>query len=316
VSGEDQAAEPAATQGTQTPTKTEAETEPRTPVALDPADDFVTVDPESAAEPVAPRARPRIPGRLRRRGARGTAGAEVTAPAGDGLPALEIREPTAIVAGQNLFKQYGQGPAAVRALNGVSIDLYPGTFTAIMGPSGSGKSTLMHLLAGLDTPTRGEVWIGPTRLGELGEADRTRLRRSRVGFVFQSFNLLPMLTVEQNITLPQRIAGRRIDTAWLEWLLNAIGLPDRRTSRPAELSGGEQQRVSLARALLGKPTVVFADEPTGNLDSRSTEVILTMLRRAVADLGQTIVIVTHDPQAAARADRIVFLEDGKIIRET
>ncbi len=240
----------------------------------------------------------------------------LTLPEDDAPPALEIVEPDAIIVGQDLHKQYGSGPAAVNALNGVSISLYPGTFTAIMGPSGSGKSTLMHLLAGLDTPTRGEVWIGPTRLGELGEADRTRLRRNRVGFVFQSFNLLPMLTAEQNITLPQRIAGREIDQAWLEWLLNAIGLQDRRAARPAELSGGEQQRVSLARALLGRPAVVFADEPTGNLDSANTEVILTMLRRAVEDLGQTIAIVTHDHQAAARADRIVFLEDGRIVRET
>ncbi len=231
-------------------------------------------------------------------------------------PSLEIREPDAVVSGRNLHKQYGSGPGRVRALNGVSINLYPGTFTAIMGPSGSGKSTLMHLLAGLDTPTQGEVWLGPTRLGELGEADRTRLRRNRVGFVFQSFNLLPMLTAEQNITLPQRIAGREIDRAWLDWLLVAVGMQDRRTSRPAELSGGEQQRISLARALLGKPAVLFADEPTGNLDSRGTDVILTMLRRAVQDLGQTIVIVTHDHQAAARADRIVFLEDGRIVRET
>jgi putative ABC transport system ATP-binding protein len=240
----------------------------------------------------------------------------VALPEDDAPPALEIVEPDAIIVGQNLHKQYGSGPAAVNALNGVSISLYPRTFTAIMGPSGSGKSTLMHLLAGLDTPSRGEVWIGPTRLGELGEADRTRLRRNRVGFVFQSFNLLPMLSAEQNITLPQRIAGREIDRAWLDWLLNAIGLQARRRARPAELSGGEQQRVSLARALLGKPAVVFADEPTGNLDSANTEVILTMLRRAVDDLGQTIAIVTHDHQAAARADRIVFLEDGRIVRET
>jgi putative ABC transport system ATP-binding protein len=230
-------------------------------------------------------------------------------------PALEIREPDAIVAGQNLHKQYGSGLAAVNALNGVSINLYPNSFTAIMGPSGSGKSTLMHLLAGLDTPTRGEVWIGPTRLAELGDADLTRLRRSRVGFVFQSFNLLPMLTAEQNVTLPQRIAGREVDGAWLDWLFGAVGLQDRRGARPAELSGGEQQRVAFARALMGKPAVVFADEPTGNLDSRATDVVLTMLRRAVTDLGQTIVVVTHDAQAAARADRVVFLEDGQVVRE-
>ncbi|WP_249010905.1 ABC transporter ATP-binding protein [Conexibacter sp. DBS9H8] len=231
-------------------------------------------------------------------------------------PALEIREPVAIVAGEDLYKRYGHGPGAVHALNGVSLAIAPGSFTAIMGPSGSGKSTLMHLLAGLDTPSSGEVWIGPTRLGDLGEADRTRLRRSRIGFVFQTFNLLGMLTAEQNITLPLRIAGRPVDREWLDWLLIATGIADKRRARPAELSGGEQQRVALARALMGKPAIVFADEPTGNLDSVNTDTILTMLRRAVGDLGQTIVIVTHDPQAAARADRIVFLEDGRIIRET
>jgi putative ABC transport system ATP-binding protein len=220
-----------------------------------------------------------------------------------------------IVVGRKLTKRYGDGAAAVDALRGVSIALNAGSFTAIMGPSGSGKSTLMHMLAGLDTPTEGEVWLGPTKLAELGEGERTRLRRSRVGFVFQSFNLLPMLTVEQNIMLPLRIAGRELDHGWLDWLLVAIGLQDRRRHRPAELSGGEQQRVSLARALIGRPAIVFADEPTGNLDSRGTEVILTMLRRAVDDLGQTIAIITHDPLAAARADRVIFLQDGLVVRE-
>jgi putative ABC transport system ATP-binding protein len=237
-------------------------------------------------------------------------------PAPPAPPALDIREPVAIVAGEDLHRHYGQGPAAVHALNGVSLAIGPASFTAIMGPSGSGKSTLMHLLAGLDTPSSGEVWIGPTRLGELSEGDRTRLRRNRIGFVFQTFNLLGMLTAEQNITLPLRIAGRPVDRDWLDWLLIATGIADKRRARPAELSGGEQQRVALARALIGKPAIVFADEPTGNLDSVNTETILTMLRRAVSDLGQTIVIVTHDPQAAARADRIVFLEDGRIVRET
>ncbi len=220
-----------------------------------------------------------------------------------------------IVLGRELSKRYGDGAAAVDALRGVTIGFEAGTFTAIMGPSGSGKSTLMHLLAGLDTPTSGEVWLGPTRLGDLGEGDRTRLRRSRVGFVFQAFNLMPMLNVEQNIGLPLRIAGHEVDPEWLEWLLVAIGLEDRRGHRPAELSGGEQQRVSLARALIGRPAIVFADEPTGRLDSRGTEVILTMLRRAVDDLGQTIAIITHDPVAAARADRVVFVQDGLIVRE-
>ena len=221
-----------------------------------------------------------------------------------------------VVIGEGLTKRYGDGVAAVDALRGVSVSFDSGTLTAIMGPSGSGKSTLMHLLAGLDTPSSGEVWLGGTRLGELDEGGRTRLRRNRVGFVFQQFNLLPMLTVAENIMLPVRIAGREIHDEWLDWLLVAIGLEARREARPAELSGGEQQRVSLARALISRPAIVFADEPTGNLDSRGTEVILTMLRRAVDDLGQTIAIITHDPLAAARADRILYLQDGLIVQET
>jgi putative ABC transport system ATP-binding protein len=223
---------------------------------------------------------------------------------------------SSVVVGRNLHKRYGDGPAAVRALRGVSIELEQATFTAIMGPSGSGKSTLMHLLAGLDRPTEGEVWLGETKLADLADGELTRLRRGRVGFVFQSFNLLPILTVEQNIVLPVRIAGRPIDRDWLERLLVAVGLHNRREHRPAELSGGEQQRAALARALMTKPLVMFADEPTGNLDSRATELILTMLRRAVDDLGQTTLIITHNPLAAARADRIVFLQDGRIVRQT
>ena len=218
--------------------------------------------------------------------------------------------------GRELHKRYGDGAAAVDALRGVTVELHPGSFTAIMGPSGSGKSTLMHLLAGLDKPTAGEVWLGPTSLSKLNDDDLTRLRRSRVGFVFQTFNLLPMLTVEENVTLPLRIAGRPVEREWLDRLLIAIGLADRRRHRPAELSGGEQQRVALARALITRPTVLFADEPTGNLDSRGAEILLYMLRRAVEELGQTIVIVTHDPLAASRADRILFLSDGRIVRET
>ncbi|MBO0768543.1 MAG: ABC transporter ATP-binding protein [Solirubrobacterales bacterium] len=219
-----------------------------------------------------------------------------------------------MVAGRDLRKRYGSGNAAVNALNGVTLSLPAGSFTAIMGPSGSGKSTLMHLLAGLDAPTEGEVWLGPTRLSDLDEGERTRIRRGRVGFVLQSFNLLGMLTAEQNIVLPLRIAGREVDAQWLNWLLHAVGMHNLRGRRPGELSGGEQQRVSLARALIGKPAVLFADEPTGNLDSHNTDIILTMLRRACQDLGQTIVIVTHDPQVASHADQIVFLEDGRITR--
>jgi putative ABC transport system ATP-binding protein len=215
-----------------------------------------------------------------------------------------------------LAKRYGEGAVAVDALRGVSVSLAPSSFTAIMGPSGSGKSTLMHLLAGLDHPTEGEVWLGGSNLAGLDDAELTRLRRRRVGFVFQSFNLLPVLSAEENIVLPVRIAGEEIDKEWLEKLLAAVGLEDRRNHRPSELSGGEQQRVALARALMSRPTVIFADEPTGNLDSTASEEILAMLRRAVDDMNQTIVIVTHDSVAAAHADRIIFLGDGRVVRET
>ncbi len=220
-----------------------------------------------------------------------------------------------VVAGQDLFKRFGEGAAAVDALRGVSIELAPGSFTAIMGPSGSGKSTLMHLLAGLDRPTAGEVWIGASKLTGLDDNELTRLRRSRVGFVFQSFNLLPVLSAEQNIVLPLRIAGEEIDSEWLERLLGAFGLRHRRGHRPAELSGGEQQRVALTRALMSKPAIIFADEPTGNLDSAASENVLSMLRMSVDDLGQTVAIVTHDPVAAAQADRLVFLGDGQVTKE-
>jgi putative ABC transport system ATP-binding protein len=198
----------------------------------------------------------------------------------------------------------------------VSIEVAAGTFTAVMGPSGSGKSTLMHLLAGLDQPTSGEVWLGPTKLNELDDTELTRLRRTRVGFVFQNFNLLPVLTLEENVVLPLRIAGEHTDREWVEQLLTAVGLQDRRKHRPAELSGGEQQRVALARALVTRPAIVFADEPTGNLDSHATEVLLHIFRRAVENIGQTIMLVTHDPLAASRADRIIFLNDGRVVRET
>jgi putative ABC transport system ATP-binding protein len=221
-----------------------------------------------------------------------------------------------VVAGRDLEKRYGDGATAVDALRGVTIEVEAGTFTAVMGPSGSGKSTLMHLLAGLDQPTRGEVWLGPTRLNGLGDSELTRLRRRRVGFVFQTFNLLPVLTLEENVVLPLRIAGEEVDDEWVERLITAVGLQDRRNHRPAELSGGEQQRVALARALITRPTIVFADEPTGNLDSHATGVLLHIFRRAVEDIGQTIMLVTHDPLAASRADRIVFLSDGRVVRET
>jgi putative ABC transport system ATP-binding protein len=221
-----------------------------------------------------------------------------------------------VVVGRELEKRYGQGATAVDALRGVTIELERATFTAVMGPSGSGKSTLMHLLAGLDRPTKGDVWLGRTKLTGLDDADLTRLRRTRVGFVFQTFNLLPVLNVEENVVLPLRIAGEEIDRAWVEQLLTAVGLDERRKHRPAQLSGGEQQRVALARALITRPAIVFADEPTGNLDSNATEVLLHMFRRAVEDIGQTIALVTHDPVAASRADRIVFLSDGQVVRET
>lgn len=221
-----------------------------------------------------------------------------------------------VVAGRRLEKRYGEGPTAVNALRGVTVELRRGSFTAIMGPSGSGKSTLLHLLAGLDRPTAGEVWLGATKLADLPDGDVTRLRRTRVGFMFQSFNLLPTLTVEENIVLPLRISGAHIEQVWLDRLLVAVGLEDRRRHRPPELSGGEQQRVALARAVMARPSVVFADEPTGNLDSAAGKTILRMLRQSVDHLEQTVAIVTHDAVAASNADRIIFLADGKIVRET
>jgi putative ABC transport system ATP-binding protein len=219
---------------------------------------------------------------------------------------------TAVVRGHGLVKRFGAGTSAVDALRGVDVSLEPGSFTAIMGPSGSGKSTLLHILAGLDRPTEGWVEIAGTRLDGLSDRDLTLLRRRSVGFVFQSYNLLPVLTAEENITLPLRIGGERPDREWLETLIDAVGLADRRTHRPAEMSGGQQQRVAVARALVTRPAVVLGDEPTGNLDSASSREILELLRRAVDDLGQTIVMVTHDPSAATVADRVVFLADGAV----
>jgi len=218
-----------------------------------------------------------------------------------------------VVRGRELTKRYGEGAAAVDALRGVDVDFAPGTFTAIMGPSGSGKSTLMHILAGLDRPTAGWTEIDGTRLDTLSDHALTLLRRSRIGFIFQSYNLLPVLNAEENIVLPLRIGGRDADRAWLDTLIDAVGLRDRLTHRPAEMSGGQQQRVAVARALVTRPAVVFADEPTGNLDSTSGREVLRLLRRAVDEFGQTIVMVTHDAGAAATADRLLFLADGRIV---
>jgi putative ABC transport system ATP-binding protein len=215
----------------------------------------------------------------------------------------------------DVWKVYGHGDAAVTALQGVSASFDRGRFTAIMGPSGSGKSTLMHCLAGLDTVDSGEVWIGDTEVTGLGDAGLTRLRRDKIGFIFQQFNLLPTLTAQENITLPLAIGGRKPDTAWFDRVIDTVGLGDRLTHRPTELSGGQQQRVACARALVAQPEVIFADEPTGNLDSRSGSDVLGFLRDSVREFGQTIVMVTHDPTAASYADRVVFLADGQIVDE-
>ena len=212
-------------------------------------------------------------------------------------------------------KVYGEGEAAVRALDGVSIEFPAGRFTAIMGPSGSGKSTLLHCLAGLDTLSAGEVFIGDVELGSLDEKHLTLLRRNKVGFVFQAYNLVPTLTASENITLPMDIAGTKPDPTWLETVIDTIGLRPRLSHRPSELSGGQQQRVAAARALASRPEIVFADEPTGNLDSRASAELLGFLQRAVREFGQTIVMVTHDPTAAGFADRVIFLADGRVVDE-
>jgi putative ABC transport system ATP-binding protein len=221
----------------------------------------------------------------------------------------------AVVSANGLVRRYGEGENAVEALRGVSLDIEAGRMTAIMGPSGSGKSTLMHLLAGLDTATEGSITLAGTEITNLSEKKLTLLRRETIGFVFQFFNLLPMLTAEENVTLPLAIAGEKPDPAWLEELLEAVGIAERRKHRPAELSGGQQQRVAVARALITKPKVLFADEPTGNLDSSSSREVLSLMRKAVDDWGQTIVMVTHDAGAAAMADRILFIADGRIVRD-
>jgi putative ABC transport system ATP-binding protein len=230
-------------------------------------------------------------------------------------PVSEIPPGHPVVVAKDVTRRYGEGDAAVEALRGVSAEFPRGQFSAIMGPSGSGKSTFMHILAGLDQPTTGSVKIDGIEIIGLHDKELTRLRRDKVGFVFQFFNLLPVLTAQENIELPLSIAGNKPDPEWERQLLEAVGLMDRRTHRPSELSGGQQQRVAIARALLSKPAVVFADEPTGNLDSKTSTDILALLRRAADEFGQTIVMVTHDPRAAAIADRVLFLTDGLISRD-
>jgi putative ABC transport system ATP-binding protein len=225
---------------------------------------------------------------------------------------LEVDERVAARA-VDATKIYGRGETEVRALDGVSVAFEAARFTAIMGPSGSGKSTLMHVLAGLDSLTSGSAWIGDVDLGSLSERKLTQLRRDQIGFVFQAFNLVPTLTARENIELPMRLAGRRPEARWVQHVIDIVGLRDRLEHRPAELSGGQQQRVAVARALASRPRIVFADEPTGNLDSRASGEILHFLRRAVREHGQTIVMVTHDATAAAYADRAVFLADGRVV---
>ena len=214
-----------------------------------------------------------------------------------------------------LRKTYGTGQAAVHALAGITVAFDRGRFTAVMGPSGSGKSTLMHCMAGLDRPTSGHAFVGGLDIGTLDDAGLTRLRRDRIGFVFQSFNLLPTLNAAENITLPAALAGRKVDQEWLGYLVDQLGIGDRLTHRPDQLSGGQQQRVACARALINKPDLIFADEPTGNLDSNASADLLAFLRRSVTELGQSIVMVTHDPRGAAYADRVVFLADGAVVGE-
>jgi len=221
----------------------------------------------------------------------------------------------AVVSARDVVRRYGEGDTAVDALRGVSVDITAGRLTAVMGPSGSGKSTLMHILAGLDQPTAGEVTVAGEDITRMSDAELTLLRRDHIGFIFQFFNLLPMLTAAENIALPLKLAGGKPDPAWLDELVATVGLTDRLSHRPSELSGGQQQRVAVARALVSRPTVMFADEPTGNLDSTTSGEILSLLRRSVDELGQTTVMVTHDAHAAAIADRVLFLADGDIVRD-
>jgi len=234
------------------------------------------------------------------------------------IPAVEVVNdvaPSAVVAARGVVRRFGQGDTAVLALRGVDLDVQKGKLTAIMGPSGSGKSTMMHILAGLDQPTEGRTYIAGTDVTSLGDNDLTKLRRRHVGFIFQFFNLLPMLTAEENVLLPLSIAGEKPDPEWFEELIERVGLGPRRKHRPSELSGGQQQRVAIARALVSRPSVVFADEPTGNLDSETSGEILELLRSSVESFEQTIVMVTHDAKAAAIADRVLFLADGRIVKD-
>jgi putative ABC transport system ATP-binding protein len=233
--------------------------------------------------------------------------------AGDAVASIETRNPAARCEG--LRKVYGAGETEVVALDSLTVEFPVGQFTAIMGPSGSGKSTLMHLMAGLDTATAGRSWIGDTELTSLGDKGLTTLRRDKIGFIFQAFNLVPTLTALENITLPMDIAGRRPDKGWVDTVIRTVGLEQRLGHRPSELSGGQQQRVACARALASRPEIIFADEPTGNLDSRSGADVLAFLRMSVRQMGQTIVMVTHDPVAASYADRVLFLADGRIVDE-
>jgi putative ABC transport system ATP-binding protein len=232
------------------------------------------------------------------------------------LPSVATTGPaTTAVGAADVTRRYGSGEAAVDALRGVTIDVPRGQFAAIMGPSGSGKSTLMHVLAGLDQPTSGTVEIAGQNITKLNDTQLTKLRRAHIGFVFQAFNLLPTLTAHENILLPLQLAGRKVDQAWFDAVIERVGLADRTKHRPSELSGGQQQRVAVARALVSEPTVLFADEPTGNLDSKSSHEVLELLRDAAVSFGQTTVMVTHDNDAAAAADRVIRLEDGLVVAD-
>jgi putative ABC transport system ATP-binding protein len=235
---------------------------------------------------------------------------------GSSRPEATEAVPGAIAArAVDLVKVYGRGNAMVRALDRVTVEFERARFTAIMGPSGSGKSTLMHCLAGLDTVTSGQVFVGDQAVGALDDAGLTRMRRDRIGFIFQSFNLVPVLTAGENITLPSDLAGRKVDREWFDFLVDQLNIRDRITHRPSELSGGQQQRVACARALISRPELIFADEPTGNLDSTASGDMLSFMRRSVSEFGQTIILVTHDPRGAAYADRVIFLADGKVAGE-